>query len=539
MDKRFLKEKIKKNWKSGITVSFVSLPLSISLAVAAGATPLMGVITAVWAGLAASVLGGSNYNIVGPTGALSGILVVYALSYGVAILPFLAILSGLFILLVYILRFERYIIFIPSSVIHGFTLGVAFIIALGQLNFSLGITGIAQHERLIANIGETFLNLERTNLAALMLFAVSFVFLLVWRRFFVKIPGVIIVAPFGMLLGYLSQGGDIAINLQTLFSRFGDISGKLWALPQAGLFLNKDIFIGAMTIALVAILETLLSAKIADGMSKTKHNTRKEVLGVGVANIASGIFGGIPATAALARTALNIKSGADHKMSAAISSVSIVVISLVLLPFFKYLPLATVAAILVFTAVQMVEKKHFLHLYKHDKSALFLSLLVAAITVVEDPIAGILVGATIALLIFANNMSRADTEITLNKDKQLIKRINSAQLLKTKDHGDVLVYRFAGQLTYVNAQSHLNNIGRINGETKTVILSFRNLFFLDVDGINSINEMVSILEGKGKRVMLSAINGLVAKPLKKEGWFMRLHEKEMVFASTQEALEKC
>jgi len=534
-----LKEKLKSNWKSGITVSFVSLPLSISLAVAAGATPLMGVITAIWAGLVASVLGGSNYNIVGPTGALSGILVVYALSYGVSILPLLAILSGLFILLVYVLKLERYIIFIPSSVIHGFTLGVAFIIALGQLNFALGMAGLAQHERFIANIQETLSNLEKANLAAVVLFSACFFFLLVWRRFSVKIPGVIIVAPSGILLGYLSQEGRIAVDLQTLFSKFGNISGKLWAVPDFNFVFNKGIFIGAMTIALVAILETLLSAKIADGMTRTKHNTRKEVLGVGAANIASGIFGGIPATAALARTALNIKSGADHKVSAAVSSVFIAVISLILLPFFKYLPLAAVAAILVFTAVQMVEKKHFLHLYKHDKSALFLSLLVAVVTVVEDPIVGILVGATIALLVFANNMSRAETEITLNKDKQLIKRINSAQLLHTRNHGDVLVYRFAGQLTYVNAQSHINNISLINGETKIVILSFRNLFFMDVDGMGSIQEMVSILEGKGKRVMLSAVNGLVAKPLKKEGWFRELGERGSVFASTQEALEKC
>ncbi len=140
-----IKKKIKENWKSGLTVSVVSIPLSISLAVAAGATPLMGVITAIWAGIAASLIGGSNFNIVGPTGALSGILVVYAVKYGVGILPLLAIIAGIMTLIVYVLRWERYIVFIPSSVVHGFTLGVAFIIGLGQVNFALGLKNLPAH----------------------------------------------------------------------------------------------------------------------------------------------------------------------------------------------------------------------------------------------------------------------------------------------------------------------------------------------------------------------------------------------------------
>ena len=147
---------MRKNWKSGITVSLVSIPLSISLAVAANSTPIMGIITAFWAGLIASIFGGSNYNIVGPTGALSGILAMFAITYGVASLPALAIMSGLIILIFFILHFERYIILIPSSVIHGFTLGVAFIIGLNQLNSALGLQGLNQHEKFIRNVMESF-----------------------------------------------------------------------------------------------------------------------------------------------------------------------------------------------------------------------------------------------------------------------------------------------------------------------------------------------------------------------------------------------
>lgn len=535
-----IQQKIKQNWKAGLTVSFVSIPLSISLAVAAGATPLMGVITAIWAGLVASLLGGSNFNIFGPTGALSGILVVYAIKYGIGILPLLAILSGLIIIVVYLLRWDRYIVFVPSSVIHGFTLGVAFIIAFGQFNFAFGLKNLPAHESLLENLGESFVNLNSINQGTFVLFAMGLIFLFVWKKFFAKIPGVIVLAPVGILLGFLSQKNWIGLELQTLFSKFGNIAENFWSMPAISFQISQDLLIGSLVVALVAILETLLSAKIADGMTKTKHDTRKEVLAVGAANIAAGFFGGIPATAALARTALNIKSGANDKMSATINSIFVFLISAMLLFVFKYLPLAVVASILVFTAIQMVEKKHLINIYKNDKSALFVAILVAIVTVVKDPMAGILLGSAVALLIFANKMSRAEIEINLNdKDKRLIRRINAGELLKIKEGCDILVYRFAGQLTYVNMQSHINTMEAINGETKAVVLSLRNLFFVDMDGVESIGEMIEILKRKGKQVFLSAPNGIIYDSLKKEPWFLDMKKKKMVFASTQEALTKC
>ena len=533
-----IKEKIAQNWKAGLTVSFVSLPLSISLAVAAGATPLMGVITAIWAGLFASFLGGSNYNIVGPTGALSGILIVFAIKYGVSILPLLAIIAGLMTLIVYVLRWERYIVFIPSSVVHGFTLGVAFIIGLGQFNFALGLKNLPAHESLIENLMESFAHISSLQWATVALFAIGFVFLFVWRKFFPKVPGVIVLAPVGILLGYLSQAGMISVQFQTLFSKFGDISGSLWAIPKISLVLNQEVFLGAAAVCVVAILETLMSAKIADGMTKTKHNTRKEVLGVGVANIFSGLFGGIPATAALARTSLNVKSGANDKMSATINSIFVLIISVALLAVFKYLPLPVVASILIFTATQMVEREHFINIFRNDKSAFLLSIAVAIITIVEDPIMGILIGSVAALLLFANKMSKAETEVGINKDGKLLARLNARKLLKTKEQGDTLVYRFAGQLTYVNTQSHMGIVSAINDDVKNVVFSFRNLFFLDMDGLESIKEMIETLERRGKKVLLSAANGVVLKSLSKEKWYKQMEEKGDVFANTKDALEK-
>lgn len=530
-------EKIKQNWKSGLTVSFVSIPLSISLALAAGATPLMGIITAVWAGLLASIFGGSNYNIVGPTGALSGILIVYAMKYGADSLSLLAILAGVMTLIVYFFRWHRYIVFIPSSVIHGFTVGVAFIIAAGQFNSAFGLSGLVAHEKLIENLYESLIHVNQMNLFAFVMFAIGLIFLLGWKKMGSKFPGVIVLAPIGMIFGYIAQKGIIHANFQTLFSKFGDISGSMLTIHKINFIWSQDIFIGAVAVCLVAILETLMSAKIADGMTKTKHRSRKEVLGVGLANIFSGIFGGIPATAALARTTLNVKSNANDKMSATISSVLIFIISAVLLSFFKYLPMPIVASILVFTAVQMVEAHHAIHIFIHDKTAFFVLAAVAVITVVEDPMVGIVVGSALALLIFANKMSVGETEITINKNMQIIKRINASQLVSTDEHGDVLVYRFAGQLTYVNTQSHLNNISKINGGTRVVILSFRNLFFIDMDGVAAVKEMVDILEGKGKKVVITSVNALISANLKHAGWYRKMHDNGSVFTSTQDGIQ--
>lgn len=530
---------IKRNWKSGITVSLVSIPLSISLAVAANSTPIMGIITAFWAGLIASLLGGSNYNIVGPTGALSGILAMFAITYGVASLPALAIMSGIIILIFFVLHFERYIILIPSSVIHGFTLGVAFIIGLNQLNSALGLQGLVQHEKFISNVLESLSHIGQFDAGTAILFFSTLAILFVFLKMIPKIPGPIIVAPIGIFLGYLSEAGIIGAKFQTLHSKFGSIVGsEIFRMPSISFnFLDTNLFKASLAIAVVAILETLISAKIADNMTKTKSNHRKEMMGLGFANLASGIFGGIPATAALARTSLNVKSGATSKISATISSVMIALVSVIFISYFKYLPMAVVASILVYVAFRMVEAEHFKHIYAHNKSAFGLSIVVALITVIQDPIVGILVGSVISLLIFVNHFSKAQSEIIVNKDRKMVAKIQTLKFNEIEKHGgDVIVYRFAGQMNYINSQSHLENLSKING-AHTLILNFRNLFYIDVDGLDSLKEIIETMMGKGKKVIISSAGPFILPVLDRENWFEDMKRAGMVFNSTTEALK--
>ncbi|MFA5840973.1 MAG: SulP family inorganic anion transporter [Candidatus Paceibacterota bacterium] len=528
-------ENIKKNLKSGLTVSLISIPLSVSLAVASGATPVIGIITAIWAGLIAAIFGGSNFNIVGPTGALSGIVATYVLLHGLSGLPMLTFIAGIFILIAYVLKLERYLVLIPSSVIHGFTLGVAFIIGLGQMNFALGLQNIPQHENLFSNTLESIKHFSSISWITFAVFIIFLLGLILFRKITQKIPGAIALAPLGILLGYLSETHTIPFTLQTLGSKFGDISFQFFRMPH--LEFSSFMLETAMVVALVAILETMLSAKIADGMTHTKHNGRKEMFGLGLANIFSGLVGGMPATAALARTSLNIKTGATSRYSAIISVLSVALISLLLLGYFKYIPLAVIAAILVFVAIQMVEKEHYEKLWSYQKSGFFVSLFVALVTIVKDPIVGILLGVSISLLIFVDRISHGHFNLKVNKfDEGLIHSVSDTKLNDIKE-GDVLLYSFKGELCYINSRAHVERFETNTKKYKYIILRLRRVHFIDTDGVEALDEIIDIIEKGGQQAILTGINPSNL-PLIEElsHKYKNLKQKGLIFKKSEDAL---
>ncbi len=532
-----LATQINRNWRAGVTVSLVSLPLSISLAVAANATPVMGVVTAIWAGLVAAIFGGSHHNVIGPTGALSGILAMYAIIFGVGVLPVIAVLAGLLIMACYFFRIDRYIIFIPASVVHGFTLGVAFIIGLNQFNFATGLKGLPQHERFIYNIIESFRHITQANLVTVGICLTGLALLFLFLKLKTKVPGPIIVALLGIGLGYAQAHYGLDWSIQTLYSKFGTIQTTLFHFSPIpwGAFINIHLWGAALAVTVIAILETLISGKIAAGMSGIAFGQRREVFGLGLANVASGLTGGIPATGALARTALNIKTGATHRTSGIINAVIVAVVSLLFLPYFSYLPLAVVGAILIYVAIRMIEAEHFVKLYRHSRFDFLLAMVTALITIIVDPIIGILVGAVIALLYFVNQLSKAQSEITVNKNKQVVARLAGGGLEAiNKLRGDVIVYRFAGQMTYVNATAHQENIKNLT--SPVVVLSFRNLFYLDLDGMETLGEIVDMLVETKKDVYITGVGSAISKLVTRTSWYKNLDDKGRVFESTSAAL---
>lgn len=527
---------VSKNWKSGLTVALVSVPLSLSLAIASNATPVQGIITAVWAGLVAALLGGSRFNVIGPAGALSGILTLYSIQLGVEVLPLLAVLTGVVIFGVYLLRWDKYLVFIPGSVMHGFTLSVGLIIGLNQLNFALGLKGLPAHESLLLNIRESLLHAGQADPGTIAVFAVTLATLFLLLRYLPRIPGAVAVAVPGMGLGYLSHAGLIPLQLQTVFSKYGALEATLVHIPSFAIPADHASLAKAVvTVAVVAVLETLLSAKIADGMTKTRFDQKKEVFGLAAANVASGLAGGLPATGVLARTALNIKTGASSRVSSGLNALFVLLVALLFFPVFQYLPLAVVAGILVYAAIRMVEIHHFRRLLAFDKFSFGLALMVAALSVAVDPMAGILVGAVIALLVFAKGLSRGQSEITLHKKKKMVARVPHHRLHEYDGLHDVAVYRFAGELTYFNGRAHEEAIKKMKADA--LVFSLRNLFYLDLDGMDALQEIVEHVEASGKRVVITGAGEYVKPMLEKTAWFRKMEKQGKIFSSSTEALD--
>ncbi len=527
--------RVRQNWKSGLTVSLVSIPLSVSLAVASQSTPTIGILTAIWAGLIAALFGGSNFNIVGPTGALSGVLATYAIAHGQSSLALLAIVAGGFILLAYLGNLQRFLVFVPASAMHGFTLGVAIIIALGQLNFATGISGLATHERFVENLLESLRHLGSGSWTTFVVFLFFLVGLFILQRLVPKIPGAVLLAPIGILFGYLTANGTIPLTIQTLGQKFSNLHAVLFIPPHWQW--DEQLLIGGFTVAVVAILETMLSAKIADGMTKTKHDERKEMRGLALANIAVGLMGGIPATAALARTSLNIKSGADHRVSAGISSVCIALISLVFLRSFSYIPLAVIAAILVFVAIRMVEGEHFVRMFRRDKLSFGISLLVALVTVYLDPIVGILFGTAITLMIFIERLSHGQFDLIINDaERKDFKKATSDDITNIPEHAQTLVYSIKGQLAFINGRAHLERLSKLNGY-KHIVLRLRELYFIDLDGVDILDEIIEGIHAQGKDVLISSVSPFIQKHLEESKGFRLLEKQQLVFHRTEAALK--
>lgn len=529
MKSSLMATKICANWKSGLTVALVSIPLAVSLAVASHTSPEAGILTAIWAGLMASLFGGSNYNVVGPTGALSGLLAFQAIVHGAQCLPILALLSGMWIIVAFVLRLDRYLVFIPGSVLHGFILGVAAIIILNQINFAFGLSVSVQHESLIKNVVESFKHLHEFSYLAAVFFVTALAMLFAFARFLPTLPGAIVLAPVGIGIGYLCSTNLLPFSLQTLGMKFPTIQPVLFRFPT--LYLSHAFLIPSFTIAVVAILETMISAKIADGVTRTKHNKGKEMLGLGVANIVSGLCGGIPATAALARTSLNIKTGCTDKTSAMISSVCIALISFLLLGYFKYIPLAVVSAILVFTSIKMVEAEHFIQMFKLDKRGFIIAGLVAAVTVIEDPIIGILLGTAVTMVMFMEKVSQGHYELITDP-----RSIISSDGIALKPHPEILIYSIKGYLAYINAQSHLAFFQQDLKAYNTVILKLRDLYFVDLDGAQVLSEIIEAIHAQGKVVAITGINSRVAGILYEDQHVSMLKNKGLIFKDAAQAL---
>lgn len=555
-----LKQNLRDNWKAGLAVSLINIPLSISLAVASLGSastnaPLLGLITAIWAGLFAALFASNKHNIYGPAGALSGIILAFVMlkEGNIIYVPILAIVTGIIILAVSFLKLTKYITLIPSSALHGFLLGVGVTIAASQLNSAFGITPHVQHEALYQNVLQTFSQIGETNWLAFSLFLVSFAFLLGMKKWAPKIPGAIPLTVIGIVLGGLAtylQGVHLWPAsfpvVQTIASKFPSLAFSLVDIPdfssiRLDLFSHletmKVIVRFAVIIAVIAILETIISAKIAEKMTKTGFDKDKEIFGLGLSNIASGIAGGLPATAVLVRTAFNVKNGANSRMSAFLTAIFTLIIGWLLFDYFKLLPMPVIAAILMNIAIGMVDVSLYKNIHSLDKVSFYITLAVGIITVLDDPIIGIIFGTAVSLIIFIGKVSGGEIEISIFRDGKFFDKLQLTKYIKVQEEQDTVVYRLAGTLNYLNIETALEQTKQLT-KPMTLIFNFGQVNHIDIDGIEALEEKFEHLRSENIDIYITgSVNPAVELMVKKLSIYKELEKNNKIHKSTALVIE--
>ncbi len=499
---------------SGVIVGVVALPLAMAFAIASGAKPEQGLYTAIVAGLIVSVMGGSRLQIAGPTGAFIVVLAGITAKYGISGLQISSLLAGFMLLFFGLARLGGIIKFIPAPVIIGFTAGIAVVIWVGQWHYFFGFSsgGSGHFHEKLWHLLLSFpqLNLTTTALGFLALFIVLFANKLPGLK---RVPGPLIALVVLTILQSIFHFDGVA----TIGSMFGGIPQGLPSFQMPDITVDRVIeLIGpAFTIAMLGAIESLLSAVVADGMAGTKHNSNRELVGQGIANIFAPLFGGFAATGAIARTATNIRNGGNSPLAGIIHVLTLVLIILFLAPLAVNVPLTGLAAILFVVAWNMSEVKHFIKLIQRAPMADVVILLVTFfLTVFVDLVVAVNIGVIIAVLHFIRRMA-SSVEVQQMTDQELSQEL-AQQKIETLPKG-VLVYAVEGPFFFAAAEVFEQALAVTHTDPKTLIIRMRWVPFVDITGLQMLEEIIHDLQGRHIRVILSGANSRVEGKLRRAG----------------------
>jgi SulP family sulfate permease len=502
-----------RNIVSGIVVGVVALPLAMAFAIASGAKPEQGLYTAIVAGVIVSVIGGSRVQIAGPTGAFVVILSSITAQHGIDGLQIATLLAGVILLLFGIARLGAIIKFIPDPVIAGFTAGIAVIIWTGQWKDFFGLPAVSGqhfHEKVWHSL-QIFpqLHVATTALAVLALIVV-----IVAPRLPVlkRVPGPLT----GLVVATLVQATMSFPGVATIGTAFGGIPSGLPSLhiPEVTAARVIELIGPAFAIAMLGAIESLLSAVVADGMAGTRHDSNQELVGQGVANIVAPLFGGFAATGAIARTATNVRNGGTSPLAGIVHSAMLVLIILFLAPLAVHVPLAALAAILFVVAWNMSEARHFVRMIRRAPAADVLILLVTfVLTVFVDLVVAVNIGVILATLHFLRRMA-SSVEVQEQTAEQLHEEFGHRGL--TFPPG-VLVYRVEGPFFFGAVENFERALASTHTDPEVVILRLRWVPFMDITGLQTLEEVVRDLHRRKVRVMLTGANERVTGKLEKAG----------------------
>ena len=503
-----------KDVTAGIIVAIIALPLSIALALASGVGPEAGIFTAIIAGFIISALGGSSVQIAGPTAAFATIVAGIVAKEGMDGLALATILAGIFLIIMGLCHFGSLIKFIPFTITTGFTSGIAVTIVIGQLKDFFGITypeGIKPIETM-EKLSAFIENIAAINIDAIIVGGVSLAILIIAPMIFKRIPGSLLAVIAGILMVQF-----LPLNVSTIGNLY-TISNSLpsFHLPAITMDAVTAAVPNAFTIAVLAAIESLLSCVVADGMVSGKHRSDMELVAQGAGNIASALFGGIPATGAIARTAANIKNGGRTPVAGMVHSITLVIVLVVLMPYAGMIPMPTIAAILFLVAYNMCQWRTFVHLVKTaPKSDILVLFTTFILTVIFDLVVAIEIGMILACLLFIKRMSeetRADSWTYIDDEDDTQESDREMKKLPR----EIRVYNISGPLFFGAADS----IEQIIVKEFTTCLVFRmtGVPALDSTALNALQDLVTFCKSKNITVVFSHVNEQPMRAMKKAGF---------------------
>ncbi|SUQ53955.1 C4-dicarboxylic acid transporter DauA [Clostridium neonatale] len=526
-NKEITKNQVAKDIIAGIIVAVIALPLSIALAISSGVSPEKGLITAIFAGFLISFLGGSKVQIGGPTAAFVTIIYSIIAEHGLDGLITAVIMAGIILVIMGLLRFGSLIRYVPKTITVGFTAGIAVTLFSGQLKDLLGLQIDNVPAEFIPKWGSYFANMNTLNIYSLAIGIGCIVIIALWPKVNKVIPGSMIALIASTLLVQV-----LHLPVDTIGSRFTEISSAIPipALPSFSIATINKLFAPAITIAILGALESLLSAVVADEMIDDTHDSNMELVAQGIANITSGLFGGIPATGAIARTAANIKSGGKSPISGMVHAITLLFTMLLLMPLAKMIPMTTLSAILIVVAYNMSGWRTFKELLRAPKSDIIVLLVTFGCTVIFDLVVAIGFGMIMTMALFMKRVT--DTTEIRDLVYEKVFEGDITEMLEDAA-GKINIYQVNGPIFFGVVQDFIHKTKELNQSMEVLILDMRHTHAIDASAVDAINKLLAQCSKLNIKLYLTHVNEQPARVLKRMGFTDRLGEENIYETKTK------
>ena len=518
--KQYSKEQFMKDIIAGIIVAIIALPLSIALAIASGVSPEKGIHTAIIAGFMISFLGGSRVQIGGPTAAFVTIIVGIINEYGLNGLIIATMMAGVILMLMGFLRLGTLIKFIPSTITVGFTAGIAVTLFVQQLKDFLGLDMEKVPSSFFAKIQAYIASGDTLQWNAVIIGVIALAIMIIWPHITEKIPGSLVAIIVTTLLVKFMN-----IEVDTIGSVYGELSAKFPApsLPQIDFETIQNLISPAFTIAILAAIESLLSCVVSDGMVGSRHRSNMELVAQGAANVCSGLFGGIPATGAIARTAANVKNGGRTPVSGMVHAITLLVIMLVMMPYAALIPMATLSAVLMIVAYNMCGWRDFVAMFKAPKSDIIVLVTTFALTVCFDLVIAIEIGMVLASLLFLNRMANVtDVRKWIDYEEEYDEDTDPDAISLRKLPPKTVVFEILGPMFFGAADKFMEITQESKKDNKVIILRMRSVPSMDATAYNTLEKIYKQCQKNKLTLVFSHVNEQPLSVMKKEGFYQQV-----------------